>query len=667
MRGPASAETFGQGTRAEVAWLDWPAMPAVADDAPATAGRLDFTRIRPHAPGVLLALLIVLIALQRGGYFAESWGLPTAACAWAVILAALLGDRRRMRRLEFTQLGAFAVLAVLALLSAAWQPGGLGTSLPQAQLLALYLAALSAVYMLFRRATPLLVPVWAALSLVSVLALLTRLFPSGAGTDTLTGNRLSEPLGYWNSLGLWAAMAVALAIVLAARSRSMVLRVAAAASCVPAAATLYFTYSRGAWIAFAAGLAVAIALDPRRLDLITWTLAMLAWPALGVLLASGSPGLTSEAAPLDQARERRPSARGLPARIDHRRGVYRLWRVARRASLAGTTRCPQRRCGCAHHHGCPLLRRNRRSVRRSLVHRTRCSPPLQRAAAPGLGRSQRATLHNLREWSHLPLAGCVARRAAPSLRGSGAGSYSAEWFRERTVASDATNAHQLYLETLAELGPLGLGLLLAALGTPLAAAWRARRHPLASGATAAYVAFLVHVAADWDWQLAAVGLAALCCGAALVVMARASPSRAAGVRARTALSACGVLLAGFAVWSLYGSAPLGQARDAIDDGRWAAAELHANDAVGRIGGFSSPSWRLLGEAQTALGKTAAARASLRRAVARDPSSWQAWYDLAEVTQGSERRVAIERAVSLNPLGHEPRALAQGAGITPSSP
>ena len=55
------------------------------------------------------------------------------------------------------------------------------------------------------------------------------------------------------------------------------------------------------------------------------------------------------------------------------------------------------------------------------------------------------------------------------LVGSGAGSYAAHWFRDRPLPLDATNAHQLYLETLAELGPLGLGLLLIALGVPLLA------------------------------------------------------------------------------------------------------------------------------------------------------------------------------------------------------
>ena len=47
------------------------------------------------------------------------------------------------------------------------------------------------------------------------------------------------------------------------------------------------------------------------------------------------------------------------------------------------------------------------------------------------------------------------------------------------------------------------------LGMPLVAAIRARAHPLVAPAFGAYVAFLVHAAVDWDWQMPAVTLLAL--------------------------------------------------------------------------------------------------------------------------------------------------------------
>ena len=56
------------------------------------------------------------------------------------------------------------------------------------------------------------------------------------------------------------------------------------------------------------------------------------------------------------------------------------------------------------------------------------------------------------------------------LLGSGSGSYRRLWYRNRSEPQPARDAHSLYLETLAELGPLGLVLSLAALGLPLGVA-----------------------------------------------------------------------------------------------------------------------------------------------------------------------------------------------------
>ena len=44
----------------------------------------------------------------------------------------------------------------------------------------------------------------------------------------------------------------------------------------------------------------------------------------------------------------------------------------------------------------------------------------------------------------------------------------------------------------------------------------ARRHPLVPGAAGAYAAYLVHTGVDWDWELPAVTLAGLLCGAAIL-------------------------------------------------------------------------------------------------------------------------------------------------------
>ena len=629
--------------------------------------RLDLARLGAAAPTVLLASLLVLVALQRGGYYAESWGLPTAVCGCIVAVVALRGTRERLRPLELVQLAGLSLLGVLALGSAAWAAGGLGSALPETQLLALYAAMVGATLMLFRRATPLVATVWASLVAVSMLALGTRLFPNALGADASGDNRLYQPLGYWNSLGLWAAMGLALGLVLAGRSHSLALRAAAAASCVPCAATLYFTFSRGAWVALAVGLLVAFAVDPGRLGLAAWSVLVLPWPAVGILLASRSHGLTTATPALEQARQDGRSLAGALVVLSIGAAVTvstlglleRRWRVslnARRAFAALLVAiCTIAGAGTIVKFGAPW---------------TLVAQSAHRFAAPQPRhvRDLNARLFDASGSSRLDLWRVawddVGRHP---LVGSGAGSYAAQWFRDRPSPVDATNAHELYLETLAELGPLGLGLLLTALGAPLIAGWRARRHPLMAGVLAAYVAFLVHAAADWDWQLAAVGLAGLACGATLLVMARGSRARAVGTHGRAALAATAVVFSGFALWSLHGAYPLGQARTAVDSGQWVAAQNHARTAIARIGGFSAVPWQLLGEAQTALRKPDTARVSLRVAVRRDPSSWEAWYDLAVVSHGAERRTAANKALTLNPLGAETRALAKVVGITPSSP
>jgi O-antigen ligase len=116
------------------------------------------------------------------------------------------------------------------------------------------------------------------------------------------------------------------------------------------------------------------------------------------------------------------------------------------------------------------------------------------------------------------------------LLGTGAGTFSNYWLNLRPVTSFARDAHSLYVEALAELGPAGFALLLAALAVPLLAIRRARE-PVASAALAGYVAFLVHAGVDWDWEVPAVTLAGLACGASALVATR--PVDAAPISGRT--------------------------------------------------------------------------------------------------------------------------------------
>jgi hypothetical protein len=234
------------------------------------------------------------------------------------------------------------------------------------------------------------------------------------------------------------------------------------------------------------------------------------------------------------------------------------------------------------------------------------------------------------------------------LLGSGAGSYVRFWQRYRPVPYGVRNVHNQYLETLAELGPVGLVLLLVALGTPLVAAARVRREPLLAAVAGAYVAFLAVLALDWDWQLTGVGLAGIACGVALVVAARPARVREPGFAARGVVVAGAVALALFAlVGQLGNNAASGSAR-AARKGEYRTAVRLARRAR-RWAPWSYEPWQLLGEAQLGLGDAKAARRSLREALERDRAEWRVWYDLALASRGAERKRALAQASRLDPF------------------
>ena len=86
----------------------------------------------------------------------------------------------------------------------------------------------------------------------------------------------------------------------------------------------------------------------------------------------------------------------------------------------------------------------------------------------------------------------IADTHAHPISGSGAGSSDDYWYAHRTSNANVRDAHSLYLDSLAELGPLGLLLVLGVLLPPLAAAAIARSEPAVAVAASGYCAFLVH-------------------------------------------------------------------------------------------------------------------------------------------------------------------------------
>jgi O-antigen ligase len=140
----------------------------------------------------------------------------------------------------------------------------------------------------------------------------------------------------------------------------------------------------------------------------------------------------------------------------------------------------------------------------------------------------------------------VDEYVAHPVLGGGAGTFGDYFWRyHRPHSGFAREAHSLYLQTLAELGPGGLALLLVALGVPLAR-MRTCRDPITGTAGGAYIAFLAHAAIDWDWQIPALTLVGLLCGALVLVSTRQGHGRTVSRRVRNAGVALAVVAALFA-------------------------------------------------------------------------------------------------------------------------
>jgi hypothetical protein len=233
--------------------------------------------------------------------------------------------------------------------------------------------------------------------------------------------------------------------------------------------------------------------------------------------------------------------------------------------------------------------------------------------------------------------------------GSGAGTFSQAWLEARPEETSVRDAHSIVVEAAAELGAVGLVLVAALLGAPLAWAARARRHrQLAPAAGGAYAAFATHACVDWDWELPAVTLAALFCAVALGALADGVPGgvtiRPAG---RAVAAAMGASAAMLAVPVFIGASALEDASRALARGDFPAAESAARRAE-RWQPWSVEPVLIRARARLADGDTLAAQFHFVRATRRDPQDYRAWLALAVVSDRRTAQAALRRARELNP-------------------
>ena len=351
---------------------------------------------------------------------------------------------------------------------------------------------------------------------VVIVSLISRFAPDTfsdrGAAEVLPGAvvRLSFPLGYWNGLAILAALAVPLLLRSGLRAGSHDRTCRGRCSPLPAIAiAIYLASSRGGYATALIGAVAFLRAEPRALvaagsargrrarlrrlgrrgrsavgvrELPTSSAgrdeagAALVSLALGCLAA----GLTYGVLIADVARTSYASRRIGIAAVSAYGSRGRSWRRRHRSSGA-------------------LPRVQARSER------SRHSDRRLRAVASPVGERQR------------PLAvlgvGSDAFRAEPLL-GHGAGSYEAWWAERGSLAVFVRDAHSLYLESLAEIGALGVLLLVAAFSVGIVTAVRQLRRMSVAEArdlaapTAVFVAFTAAAAIDWMWEMTVVSVVA---------------------------------------------------------------------------------------------------------------------------------------------------------------
>jgi O-antigen ligase/polysaccharide polymerase Wzy-like membrane protein len=540
---------------------------------------------------------------------------------------------------------------------------------------------------------------------ICAFALLSKVFP-GKLAPVSPYARLEEPFGYWNALGLTAAMGAICCLWLGARRGGHALLSALA---YPAMGlllcTLMLAYSRGALAAFAIGVLLWFCIVPLRLRgasvLILGALgagAVVAWDfsrhalssenvslgerataghQLGVLLATMVVLLSIAGVAIGFLTDRKAPSRSL-----RRDAGALLLAVILLAVLAGAG-------ALAHSH---------RGLTGTISHAVdTLSNPDAKPPPNTPGRLTAVASVRARYWKE-----ALQIFEAHPLLGAGASGYAVAQLRYRTAAIEVKNAHGFVVQTLADLGAIGLALALGVLLLWIGAAGRAT-HPfdrrwtswsawlaLREGARPGWrrapepytperiamlsmlcivVVFGVHSFVDWTWYVPGDAFVALLCAGWLAGRGPLSGRPGRVTTVATAGPALGV--------PAREPAPWGAGRERVGERPHGAALAKApwRGLAGMRPGYPRialacavivaallTAWsqwepqRSVNASQEALALLSrhpgAALAAAQSGVARDPLSAQALFTLAAVRQASGHvalaRATLQRAVRLQP-------------------
>ena len=615
-------------------------------------------------------LLVVYLALSGGGYDPIVYGEVGVICWWAVLLGVLVGvlPLLRIGRAAWVALGLLAALAVWTAIGISWS-GSAERSVAElgrvAALLGVYAVAIAVRGRAAVRRT--VYGVAAAIGSVSVLALLSRfhpeLFPPVQAARYLDDvqARLGYPLDYWNALAAFVAVGIPLVLCVASTARTRAVRAAAAAVLPAMALTAYFTVSRGAVVEIGAALVAFLAFFPRRLHALGTIVVAGGASAILIGIATGKgalgDGLDNSTA-ISQGNEMLVltiALGGLVALAQltlasaEERGVAPPPRPPRRAVLTAVGLLAALVIVGGVAAGAPG------KLSDKLHTFTKAEGP-----DPNAGTSRYASLSGNGRYQLWKQA--VEANATDPLTGIGPGTFEYWWTRHRPIDAYARSAHSLYLNELAELGMVGLLIVLGVVFWPVAAGigrWRSDRprRDVLAGALAAAVAFAVSAAIDRVWDFAALIVVFLLVAAALVAgdggdepeQAVHAPLRMAG---RLSVAAAALAAAAVVAIPTVALMSIRQSQADVNSGD-AAAALDSAAQAGTLEPYAATP-----DLQRAFileldGDLADAAATARDATGKEADNWRTWLVLARIEAERGRTGAalkgFRRARTLNPL------------------
>ena len=491
-------------------------------------------RLRPqHVTALFVATACVLLALANGGFDPTGFG-AGALVAWAMILVALaVGVFPRAEPPKPAVIAGLCLagLAALTALSMLWGSDN-GRAFEDVVRTLLYLGIFILVVLASARgdSTSWLGGLALGLVTVAAIALGARFVPALFGNPEVeiveqlpaALGRLTYPVGYWN--GLAAAMATAITVLawLAARSRTPLARCASTAAIPAVLLALWMTDSRGGLVAAALGIAVILAFGHRRTPLLAGLGLGVVGGVIAIVIVESFDTLRSD-----------PIAAAGTSEGE--------WMLIILLALTAATAAV-------------------RSVLDARIGELSASPRFGRAALVAIGVAAIAAIalsDPAERWedfkepptgaevtdggiSQLRIGGsgryqfweqALDAFASDPIAGVGSSGYTSYWLEHRDIVIPATRAHSLVFETMAELGVIGLALILGFFGVAaVVGVQRAREGPEGGAAAALGVLTVGFVtsAVDWTWDLPAVFGATIVAAALLTGPATLAPLADAG-------------------------------------------------------------------------------------------------------------------------------------------